>query len=457
MFAVWCVVTAADIARATIAFDAPTQYPVTGGFNTALLDWNSDGALDVAVTQSGVDSVRVFLNGGRGQLLAGPAFKVSANANCVATGDLDSNGGDDLVVSCVLGEVVVIINKESQAPVKYTYVLGHNPGYIVVRDFDEDEDLDIAIVVNGSANGIRVMLNDGAGVFTLGQRLIGIGQSAQIDVADFNEDGHLDLVLGVSNSSLMNVLYGDGTGMFTRSSFSWSAQHGVAARDFDGDGHQDIAAASSGSGLLDILWGNGSGGFSGPTIVSVFSNGMLTSDDWNKDGRPDLVISSYFSHTQQTFVENLGSRSFTTGTVNLGVVGTQIFASGDLDRDGWPDLAAATTQPYSILSVLSNSLGPGSVVDALPDHGVPSRLAVTIEPNPAIQRINVVCELPHEGRATLELWDIQGRRVESREIASGAGRHTVSLGGEYRLSRGVYFMRLTQRGQVTTARACVVQ
>jgi len=81
---------------------------------------------------------------------------------------------------------------------------------------------------------------------------------------------------------------------------------------------------------------------------------------------------------------------------------------------------------------------------------LPSELALRrIGPSPARGAVVVECALPEARPATLELHDIAGRCVATREVGSlGAGRHPIMLGS--RLPAGVYVVRLTQggRGQI---------
>jgi len=79
-------------------------------------------------------------------------------------------------------------------------------------------------------------------------------------------------------------------------------------------------------------------------------------------------------------------------------------------------------------------------------------------PNPSENGIAVRFSLPGKDPATLELFDLGGRLVASREVGSlGAGEHLVSLSERLHLSAGVYLIRLTQAGRALTAKACVVR
>ena len=65
--------------------------------------------------------------------------------------------------------------------------------------------------------------------------------------------------------------------------------------------------------------------------------------------------------------------------------------------------------------------------------------------------------LPSTDPAQLELLDVMGRRVASRDLgALGAGRHRVELDGGLELAPGVYMLRLTQSGLARVTRVTIV-
>ena len=89
----------------------------------------------------------------------------------------------------------------------------------------------------------------------------------------------------------------------------------------------------------------------------------------------------------------------------------------------------------------------------------PAILSLTgASPNPSPNGVAVRFSLPGKDPATLELFDLGGRRVASREVGSlGAGDHLVALSDRMQLSAGVYLIRLTQGGRRLIAKACVLK
>jgi hypothetical protein len=79
-------------------------------------------------------------------------------------------------------------------------------------------------------------------------------------------------------------------------------------------------------------------------------------------------------------------------------------------------------------------------------------------PNPARgDRMLIHFALPNAEPATLELFDLAGRRVAGRAVGSlGGGRHAVDLAPERRLPAGMYLIRLAQGASQLTARSVIL-
>jgi hypothetical protein len=76
-----------------------------------------------------------------------------------------------------------------------------------------------------------------------------------------------------------------------------------------------------------------------------------------------------------------------------------------------------------------------------------------VEPNPVVDRFVVSFVLASAARAGLDVFDITGQRRLSREVGSlGAGAHPIDLGRARDFPPGMYFVRLSQSGQVSTRR-----
>ena len=78
-------------------------------------------------------------------------------------------------------------------------------------------------------------------------------------------------------------------------------------------------------------------------------------------------------------------------------------------------------------------------------------------PSPAVRGLRVAFALPDGAPAKLELLDIAGRRIASREVGSlGAGRHLVGFERTH-IPAGIYVIRLTRGGRSLTTTASVLR
>ncbi len=126
---------------------------------------------------------------------------------------------------------------------------------IASGDFDGDGDMDIAVTSNSSF--LQILSNDGNGQFTAGQRITVGTTPIHVRVADFNNDGMLDLVSINDTSRNAIISYGNGDGTFgdnTGSAESWLEiefndevdLYDMDLADVDLDGYPDILVAENG-------------------------------------------------------------------------------------------------------------------------------------------------------------------------------------------------------------------
>ncbi|HTR96574.1 MAG TPA: T9SS type A sorting domain-containing protein [Candidatus Acidoferrales bacterium] len=79
-------------------------------------------------------------------------------------------------------------------------------------------------------------------------------------------------------------------------------------------------------------------------------------------------------------------------------------------------------------------------------------------PNPLVTNGVIAFSLPASGPATLEVIDLTGRRVSSRDVgALGVGAHQVPVTTGDRIRPGLYVVRLTQGGQTRSRRMVVLK
>ncbi len=293
-------------------------------------DVDNDGHLDIAWSDSANGRLTVVLGSGDGTFGPANRYQVFAGMRTVGLGDLNGDGYLDLLGgNCCGSSVAYLLNSGDAAPGMFGLVqslgephLAGNParGQIEVVDLNGDGELDVLIGNQGP--NISVMLaNAGDDGFTRSQLVDNKGSSVNgLAVGDFNGDNIPDLV---SNHLISgdNVFLGIGDGTFgpattypTDSCLPNPFALAVAAVDLDGDGNLDIATTNVNCDNISVLMGDGAGSFSpaanfpDPLDTSVINApGALVADDFNGDGKIDLLTTAAHSRKVAVMFNNQNS------------------------------------------------------------------------------------------------------------------------------------------------------
>jgi len=298
-----------------------------GESGLALKDHDVDGDLDVVWPGS------VAFNDGLGNF----ATPVESFVAGLLPADLDSDGDADWIAP----EGVFLGNGRGAAIASFESAF---PGArSPLGDVDGDGDPDTVRNVNGV---VRVMLNDGRGVFTPGAVVpfLDVYSSNQpaMDLGDLDGDGDRDLyAYWVDEQRMLN----DGTGVFTKHGscalipFDVAVNGGVLA-DFDGDSDLDAFATTRtivGGSYDQLRLNDGSG------CLSLAPEGYLplrktqaynaAVSDLDLDGDLDIVT------PDGIYFRNDGTGQFVDASGDVGSKDAGEWVSaGDLDGDGWSDL-----------------------------------------------------------------------------------------------------------------------
>jgi FG-GAP-like repeat len=296
------------------AFNLAQTIPIVGtalnGVREAITgDFDRDGRLDLAVLLVFDSTVLTFHGLGNGQFDAMQKLELNETSGnravSLKSADLNSDGWLDLIVSRqdVLDtndkDVVLILPNQGNGQFGLGQAIKIRlPRALDVADFNGDGALDVLIVAD--TNKVALALGHGDGTFET-PKVIFLGSSVELflalEVADLNNDGRLDLVLGTFPAQgfrgvIRVALQQDGGG-FESSQFAFLAGTsffgGLRLADMNGDGVLDLLA--TGSEATELLLGTGDGGFGNSQFFFQTGFGrQVEAADLNGDGKLEIVV-----------------------------------------------------------------------------------------------------------------------------------------------------------------------
>jgi hypothetical protein len=293
-------------------------------------DFNDDGKLDLAVVNQNGFSLSVLLGTGDGTFQPDVEYPVGMYPLSVAAGDFNRDGKLDVVVTNDTSDNVSVLLGVGDGTFRpaVNYNTGEDPVGVAVGDFNHDGKLDLA-VTNDSSFSVSVLLGKGDGTFA-GAMNFGVGSEPQsLVVGDFNGDGKLDLAVGNTNSNDVSVLLGRGDGTF-QAAVNYAAGPfplSLSVGDFNGDGTLDLVVTNSTSNTASVLLGNGDGSFQSAVHYAAGQGPLsVVVGDFNRDGRPDFAVADHSSNRVSVLLQSNVRISKTTLTFANQVLGTMSVA-----------------------------------------------------------------------------------------------------------------------------------
>jgi hypothetical protein len=363
------------------AFGPETVYPIGSrphGITAADLD--GDGDRDLAVVRENTPTAELALlrnNGGAAFSSAGTLeLDLFAEFPVVVDANWDGDGDRDLAVSGVRAEQVDILENNGNFVFAETLVPGGGTSFnLRAADLEADGDTDILSASFGSSTGeLTLLRNTGGGAFAAPDQIESGNNPHDMDVADYDGDGRLDLAVAnrVTDTGAIHPQREDGS-FASPPIYETTGQLplSVATADFDGDGDLDVAEGSGdvfGTARVEILLNAADG-----TLVlageipacSICQAGIIPyvrsvfASDLNGDDAPDLVWAPDAPPYPFTFALNNGDGTFgPSNDIPIQTCGTGKATTADADDDGDQDVL-----------VPNNRSGPSGFCESV-DHTV---------------------------------------------------------------------------------------
>ena len=162
-------------------------------------------------------------------------------------------------------------------------------------------------------SGLLVFLGAGDGLVPGGVEYLSVnsGSHSFPIAADFDEDGHLDVLADSKDGMGVSLLRGLGDGNLRLSITTGlsARKQDVAVGDLNGDGHSDVVASLV-SGVLVVLLGDGKGNLAGPREYAANTwPASLRIADFDLDGKQDIVAGNSNLNSSVTVMLGAGDGS----------------------------------------------------------------------------------------------------------------------------------------------------
>lgn len=293
-------------------FEPAVSYPAGGRLPVGIAsgDFDGDGHADIVTANWEAQEIAVLHGDGRGHLSAPTTIATDGDANAVAADDLDGDGLEDVVAAVVSHPpAVAIVRSPANADQSLEYFeLPDVAGHVNLADIDDDGHVDLLATAHFGQQ-VFVARGDGAGSFGTPTAIGTVGFTQWVVADDITHDGHADLI--VAMPSVVDIFPGNGEGNFGEPIRVWVDEltdadfslgfiniSSVATADFDQNGYLDLVVSDDSSMALHVMLASAPADFQTATSFETGSYPVsVQTDDFNLDGVPDIAVANQLGNT----------------------------------------------------------------------------------------------------------------------------------------------------------------
>jgi len=255
----------------------------------------ADGIPDVVTLVPAQNVARRWSGLGGGVFTAPEDFVGSSELAEIALADVDADGAAELLAPQPFAGLWVWHGSADETFAAPTAVNGNVCCELATGDVDEDGSDDVLV---GSGYGVQLMLANGNGGFAAPFAWLPLTDGnypvGALALADVDGDLHLDVL--IAGDQLISIYPGDGAGGL-RARIELAADGDVvvlAAEDLDGDGCDDIVAATA-AGDVELRMSTGEGAFADAHSYAIATGADIADielGDVDGDAVLDIVVAA---------------------------------------------------------------------------------------------------------------------------------------------------------------------
>lgn len=325
----------------------------------AVADWDADGTVDVTVADPGTGEILVRRSDGGGDFLPPQRLAAGGAPRMLRSADWNHDGRPDLLfVDTADATLGVLPSAPQQGLGSRTNLPVPGVDVFDVADLDGDGVLDLAGVRTAASPLQLVWIAQGAGDGGIrAQHAYELpGSPAGVTLADWNGDGHPDVLVACPDLGAVVWLPANGDGTFqpVRGLATRVEPVDVACGDFDQDGTTDLAVAHAGDRGL-TMFRRGASGTLQPWLLLQTGDAAANLDtaDLDADGLRDLVLTASYHSVQIVDGDRVAANPATQPV--LSGYATAI-AVADANGDGLPELWVANGEAGTVTMLANRSL-----------------------------------------------------------------------------------------------------
>jgi|GEM_PF-1196942 len=360
-----------NITRTVPSLDFPRRSFISEAQAKAVLsnDFDNDGRPELAAIWKDNQGVTVFKSSQNAGVPVDPSkftkvywSALGANIISFTSADIDGDQMIDLVVTRTDNKITILRNKGNFQFDPFTFSVNTDPQSVAVADMDDDGRTDV-VIANGSDNSVTLLRNSSAAgsiAFRASDRfaLPVAGGERSVALADMNGDKKADIIVcntasnGVSSVSVLLNIGEEGIAWFDAATSrtditagNWA--RGLRVADINNDGWNDIVVANGGTADISIFRNKGLGNISAANferknIPAGSEPRSMALGDLDGDGYPDIAVANYTGKTV-TVLRNKGNgslqeSSFDKSTYNNAGTDPLGILADDLNADSQSDL-----------------------------------------------------------------------------------------------------------------------